>query len=128
MTYSIEQFRKMNKKKKKYNNKTSKASDGYIYDSKLEHKIAQDLDLRIKAGELTHYDRQVTFHLYAYGKKICTYRLDFVAYLPDGSKEYIEVKGFPTPVWKLKWKLFEAWFESEIREKEPDSQLRIIYK
>jgi hypothetical protein len=34
--------------------------------------------------------------------------IDFRITHPDRSEEFIEVKGFPTPIWRLKRKLVEA--------------------
>jgi hypothetical protein len=36
--------------------------------------------------------------------------VDFVVTHADGHEEWIEVKGFETPIWKLKKKLFEACY------------------
>ena len=41
----------------------------------------------------------------------------------DGGIEYVEVKGFETEVWRLKWKLFEAL----IREIDPGAEIT-VYK
>lgn len=91
-------------KKQEYN--------GYQYDSKFEAATAQDLDLLVKSKELTHYDRQVTLDLIVNGFIVCTYRIDFIAYHTDGTIEYIECKGYPSDVWRLKWKLFEALYSN----------------
>lgn len=95
--------------------------NGYQYDSKFEAAFAQELDLQVKAGELTNYDRQVTLELIVNGFIVCTYRIDFIAYHNDGTTEYIECKGYPTDVWKLKWKLFEALYSNQ-----PNTKLTII--
>lgn len=96
--------------------------DGYNYDSKLEARYAQELDLRVKAKDITSWERQKTLHLTAHGKPICTYRIDFVINHNDNSIEYVELKGFETPVWRLKWKLFEAQMAVE----EPTATLTIV--
>jgi hypothetical protein len=80
------------------------------YDSKFERTIAQELELRVKAGELKSFDEQVKIPLIVEGYKVCDYKIDFVAYRTDGVTEYIEAKGFPTQVFKIKWKLFEALY------------------
>jgi len=81
---------------------------GAVYHSKKEAGYAQELDLRIKAGEVKSWDRQVRISLDVNGFHICDYYLDFRVHLNDGTVEMVEVKGFETPVWRLKWKLFEA--------------------
>jgi len=48
--------------------------------------------------------------------------MDFVVTHNDGSLEYVEVKGFQTEVWRLKWKIFEAIFNKE----HPDIILTIV--
>jgi transcription initiation factor TFIIIB Brf1 subunit/transcription initiation factor TFIIB len=98
-------FNKYGAKKSTYN--------GYNYDSKFESQIAQDLDLRLKAGGIKEVQKQVKIDLQAYGKHITNYFIDFVVTHNDLSKEYIEVKGYETDVWKMKWKMFEAKINSE---------------
>jgi hypothetical protein len=43
-------------------------------------------------------------------RKICNLVVDFLVSNNDGSFEYLEVKGFPTPAWRLKQKLFHALY------------------
>lgn len=103
-------------KRNKYN--AEKATyNGYTYHSKKEASYAMELDWRIKAGEVKEWTRQHKLELYVNGQKICNYFIDFRAKLTDGSVEYIEVKGFETDVWRLKWKITEATF-SEMTEGE----------
>lgn len=40
--------------------------------------------------------------------KICTYTIDFLEIDKNGGETWTEVKGFETPEWRLKWKLFDA--------------------
>ena len=87
--------------------------NGYSYQSKKEAAYAMELDLRVKAKDIKSWDRQHKIELYAYGVKICNYYIDFVITHNDGIKEYVEVKGFETNVWKLKWKLCKAKFKKE---------------
>jgi len=42
------------------------------------------------------------------GKRVFTYKIDFKVTYGDGRIEYIEVKGFATDKWRLKWKMVEA--------------------
>lgn len=101
------------RRKSKYNNKAT-ATGGIIYHSKLESKYAQDLEWRKKAGEIRDWDRQVRIDLRSYGQHICNYYVDFVVYHNDETVEYVEVKGFETDVFKLKWRLFEAMINAEM--------------
>jgi len=87
--------------------------NGYTYHSKKEAQYAFELDCRIKVGEIISWKRQVKIELRAYDKHICNYYIDFVAELPDGNKEYIEVKGFSTNVFLIKWKMFKAKMAQE---------------
>jgi len=97
------------RRRSKYGNKDSKY-DGQIYHSKFESKVAQDLDLQLKAKEIKKWDRQVKISLDVNGMHICNYYIDFVVEHNDGIIEYIEAKGFKTQLWRVKWKIFEALY------------------
>lgn len=99
-------------KQGKYKNKSC-FYNGCIYDSKKEAAYAQELDFRKKAKDIKDWARQVKCSLDIFGKHICNYYIDFKIYHKDGSEEMVEVKGFETPVWKLKWRLFEAIWNKE---------------
>lgn len=105
--------------------KTAKKTnyDGYIYMSKFEANQAAELDLRKKAGEVLKWDRQVKIPLVVNGYLICNYYIDFVAYLADGTTEYIEAKGLAMPAWILKWKLFEALYSGD-----PNNKLIVVFQ
>lgn len=94
---------------------------GVTYDSAREAKYAFELDMRKRAGQIDGWERQVPIKLHAHGKPICTYKIDFVVYR-NGITEYVEVKGYETDVWKLKWKLFAALMAVE----QPDAMLSVI--
>lgn len=101
--------------------KNAKKSEykGSIYDSKFEANYAAELDLLLKAGEIIKWERQVKIPLIVNGYIICNYYIDFVVYR-DGETEYVECKGYPTEVWKLKWKIFEALYDK------PENKLTVI--
>jgi len=81
---------------------------GYTYHSKKEAKYARDLDIRLRAGEIAKWERQVKVELFGeHGSHICDYHVDFCITHNDGHLEYAEVKGFETRDWKIKWRLFE---------------------
>lgn len=84
--------------------------NGQTYASKKEAIYAQELDLRVRAGDLASWERQIPFDLVVEGVKVCRYVIDFLEIDKHGNKVYCEVKGFPTPEWKLKRKLFEALY------------------
>ena len=111
--------------KRQYQNKygaVKQTYNGYSYDSKKEAAYAMELDLRIKAKDIKSWDRQKKIELEAYGKHICNYYIDFVITHNDGKKEYVEVKGFETDLWKLKWKMFVA----KLREEEPSAVATLV--
>jgi hypothetical protein len=83
---------------------------GIKFQSKREADYCAELDLRIRAGELHAYRRQVPIALTVNEKLICRLIIDFELRHVDGSLEYVEVKGLPTPAFRLKWKLFDALF------------------
>lgn len=88
---------------------------GEIYDSKLEAKLAQQLELRKHAigpdrDRVVDVKRQVSVPLEVNGQLICTYRCDFLVTFADGHEEWTEGKGLSTPEWRLKEKLFRALY------------------
>lgn len=107
-----------------YNQKRSyyKTSKYNGFDSKFEAGKAQELELLKKAEEIVDYQTQVKIPLEVNGFHICNYYIDFVVQHNDGTEEYIECKGFPTEVWKLKWKLFEALYDK------PGNTLTVEYQ
>jgi hypothetical protein len=80
------------------------------YHSKLEAAYAQELDLRIKAGEIKGWTPQVKISLDVNGFHITNYYVDFLVIYKNGDKELVEVKGFETEVWRLKRLLLEATY------------------
>jgi len=113
--------KKSYRSKSKYRNKT-KIYNGRTYDSIREANHAEELDWRIKAGEIKEVIPQFKIDLKVSGKHICNYYPDFKVIMADGSIQFHEVKGFKTDVFILKWKLFEAL----INEIEPGAELLII--
>lgn len=93
---------KIQSRKNKYN--ASKSNyNGYNYDSKLEAAYAQELDMMLKLGEIESWERQVKLPLKINGKTWRNYKIDFKINHHKGAPDYVEVKGFPTPEWKMKW-------------------------
>ena len=97
---------------------------GVVYHSKLEAAYAEELDWRVHAKDIKSWDRQVKLPLKVNGMLIANYYLDFIVTHNNGTKEFVEVKGHETEVWKMKWKILEATFE-EFKES-PDDFLTVI--
>lgn len=83
---------------------------GVLYDSKREAAYAQELDWRVRAGELIGWERQIRFELIINGTKIGRYTIDFLEINKDGSKMHTEIKGYKTPEWVLRNKVFRALY------------------
>ncbi len=120
--YNVKSF-KNERKQSKYRNKFTDY-EGHRYHSKFEAKVAQDLDLRVKANDIRSWERQVRIDLRVDGKHICNYYIDFIIYHNNDTVEYLEVKGMETDLWRIKWKLFEL----QIKREEPDSILTVMKK
>ena len=101
-----------NKRYVYYNTKKVKVN-GKQYDSKFEAGKGQELELLKKSGEIVDFDTHLRIPLQVNGYHICDYYIDFAVYHKDETTEYIETKGYPTEVWKLKWKLFCALYEDD---------------
>lgn len=86
---------------------------GSSYDSKAEAQYAMWLDSEKKAGRIKRWEKQKKIELTVKGHHICNYYIDFVIHHTDGLKEYVEIKGMVLPVWRIKWKLFEALYSSK---------------
>lgn len=91
--------------------------NGILYHSALEAHYAAELDLRVRAGELRSWERQVPIELRVNGFLIGTYHIDFVLTYQDRTKEYLEVKGLELPEWRMKWALFEALYGKRFARK-----------
>jgi hypothetical protein len=93
--------------KNKFNAK-SQEYGGEKYDSKGEAGYAQELDWRIKAGEIQSYERQYKIDLKVNGVHICNYYADFLVTDKHGALQIHEYKGMVLPLFQLKWKLLQA--------------------
>ena len=90
-----------------YSKATKTVYKGNYYHSKAEVEYAMYLDQKLKDKEIKSWKQQVKIELFGEnGSRICNYYIDFMVKHNDGKTEYIEVKGFPTAIWRLKWKLF----------------------
>ena len=103
--------------------------NGRTYHSKKEAAYAQQLELRKLAGEIKHIKPQHKLPLYVNGKLICNYYIDFKVTLTDDSIELIEVKGFSTDLFRVKWKLTEALlYAGQIEGENPDITKLILVR
>jgi hypothetical protein len=74
--------------------------DGIRFASKKERAYYQGLKLRQKSGEVLFFLRQAPFHLPGNVRFV----VDFIEFWSDGTVHFIDVKGFDTPLGKLKRK------------------------
>ena len=99
-------------KKNKYSN-VRQTYNGHNYDSKMEAEVANKLDIMKKAigkDKVKGWERQYKISLDVNGIHIANYFIDFMVIFYDGRKEFWEVKGMETDLWKLKWKLTKALY------------------
>ena len=92
----------------KYNAKRT-VVDGITFDSRKEARRYGELKLLEKAGEIIYLKTHPSFPIVIDGKNICVVELDFSYSLRHSPVEvYEDVKGFDTPMSKLKRKMVEA--------------------
>ena len=114
--------------------------DGITFDSKKEAKRYTELKLLEKAGHITHLELQPEYQITINGAKICKYKADFRYFTvrQENNEQYYnskgewqtptmtgdkegqiveDVKGFKTPIYRLKKKLVEASYPgTQIKE------------
>jgi len=114
--------------------------DGVTFDSKKEAKRYTELRLLEKAGHITHLELQPEYQITINGAKICKYKADFRYFTvrQENNEQYYnskgewqtptmtgdkegqiveDVKGFKTPIYRLKKKLVEACYPgTQIKE------------
>lgn len=95
----------------KFNAKKVK-DQGYVFDSLLEHRRFLELQLLIRAGEITGLEVHPSFPIVINDKKVCIVELDFgYKKRPDlNTMYYDDCKGFDTDMSKLKRKLLLACY------------------
>jgi hypothetical protein len=96
-------------KKNKYRAKIC-IVDGIKFRSIKEADYYNSLKILQKVGKITYFLRQVPFDLPGNVK----YFIDFMVVYPDKTICYIDVKGFETPMFKLKKKQVEALYPIKI--------------
>lgn len=81
--------------------------DGIVFDSKREAARYQDLKLLERVGAIRDLKLQPKYPLKVEGKLIATYVADFTYFDAQMLRPVVEdAKGFKTPVYRLKKKLF----------------------
>lgn len=96
--------------KNKYSAK-KQTYNGRAYDSMLEANKAIDLDWLVKAGEVKSWTAQHKFDLRINSVHITNYYIDFRVINSNGTIDYIEIKGFPTDLWRIKFLMTKALFD-----------------
>lgn len=104
----------------KYGNRRTEV-DGISFASAKEARRYGELKLLERAGGIVELQIQPRFPLVVNGVKVCTYVGDF-SYWPTnasgvlGERVVEDAKGFKTPEFKLKAKLFQAIHGFPVRE------------
>jgi len=94
-----------NRSNLKYGNRKTKMGD-FHYDSGLEATNGLWLEQLEKKGVIKKLSRQVSVPLICYNKdgskshNFGRHVVDFMVTLKDGRQKYVEIKGFPTIIWK----------------------------
>lgn len=89
--------------------------DGITFDSKAEGARYRELMLLFKGGVIRNLELQPKFTITLNGKKVFTYKADF-SYFEKDQRVVEDVKGFRTPVYKLKKRIVEAQLGVTIKE------------
>jgi hypothetical protein len=101
--------------------------NGRKYDSKFEAGVAQELQLRLKAGEITEIEPQYKIEVWCYREdgtaafKV-SHKIDFRVKNKDGSYTLIEAKGLETEDYKWRRKFLEnIWLPAH-----PDHDYEVV--
>lgn len=100
-----EEYQRLGRKSHKYHAEPVYDEDGTFFASKKEFFRWKELRLLESVGQIKKLRRQVTFPLEVMGTLVCSFRPDFM-YYEDGIEVVEECKGFKTPTYILKAKLF----------------------
>lgn len=84
--------------------------DGIKFSSKKEAAYYERLKLRVAAGEVLFFLRQVPIHLPG-GVKLV---VDFQEFRADGSVHFVDTKGMETESFRAKRRMVEALYPIEI--------------
>lgn len=115
---------KPEKEKKEGKIRSSKTDyNGRWYQSRGEAEYAQELDFRMRGGEIIDIKPQFKIAIKINGVHITNYFADFRVVLADQTIQYHEYKGFQTEIFRLKFKLLNA-LKDELLE--PGAELVLI--
>ena len=98
--------------------KEERTLDGHIFASKAEMKRYAELKLLVKGKVIKNLELQPKLY---YLKKITDETFKYIGdfkYEEKGKTIIEDVKGFETPIWRLKWKICKIVF--------PEYEFRII--
>lgn len=89
--------------------------DGISFASKKESRRYSELKLLERANRISELRLQPRYKLEVFGELICTYVGDF-EYADDEREQLVteDVKGFETPEFKIKRKLFKAIYGRDV--------------
>jgi len=90
--------------------------DGVRFHSQREARRYQELRLLERAGKIKGLVLQKPYPVMVNGQKVCNYVSDFFYYDQHGGQHTEDVKGFLTPVYRLKKKLVEIIYGIRIEE------------
>lgn len=91
--------------------------DNVRFASRKEARRYEELKILERAGEIAALQLQPRFPLDVNGKHVCYLVADFQYYSKEKQAYVVEdSKGFRTPAYKIKKKLFEAIYNKEILE------------
>lgn len=105
----------MNFKRSKYGNKKI-IVNGIKFDSKKEAAYYLKLKLMESSNAITELKLQVVFRFEFENKTLFKYIADFTYCDAQGRRHVVDVKGFRTPIYRLKKKLVEAFHKIKIEE------------
>jgi hypothetical protein len=121
VTFQIKQ------RKSKMNNKRTTYADR-VYDSKFEAKVAYDLDLLKRAGNIKDFETQYRVDMIAYSE--CksrslrlSHKVDFRLHNNDGTYTLLEAKGLETADYKMRAK----WLRTFWLPANPDHNYIVVY-
>lgn len=121
----------MHRTKKKWTSAKRTEFNGRKFDSKFEAGVAEDLEIRKKAGEIKDYDCQFKVECVPYNalgiaipKCKVSHKVDFRVHENDGSFTLVEAKGWESPDYKRRRK----WLENFWLPLNPDHDYQVIYQ
>ncbi|MCP4652598.1 MAG: DUF1064 domain-containing protein [Candidatus Omnitrophica bacterium] len=87
--------------------------DGIKFPSKKEARYYDELKMKVEAGIVLFFLRQVPLHL----PGGVTMRIDFLEFHTDGTAHFVDTKGVITANWRDKKKIAETLYPIEIEVK-----------